>query len=282
MKARRHDRTWISAVSVLLIAAFGNSCNSSSQKLLEEADANWRKGRNYEALQGNELLYQREPKGNFAARALLNIANIYYLNLRQLKPAIQSYDRLIHEFPEAVEAVEAHRHLANIYADELNDNDQAIAQYEALLRVEDLPDRPAIMFKRADMFFKMGDYDRALRELRTLEESGIDDRLADQVSLRIGSIYQIKKEFDKAVEPFAKVVTSKYADCRRRAILSLAETYETLFDFGKAIAAIQKLDRNPENDKFAAGEVERLKKKRVAVERSDNLYLMRELPVPKK
>jgi tetratricopeptide (TPR) repeat protein len=282
MKAHLPDRPWRFAAAALLIMVFLLSCNSSSQKLLEEAESNWRKGRNLEALQGNEALYQREPKGKFAARALLNAADIHYLNLRQLKPAIQFYDKLVDEFPASPEAVEAHRHLAEIYANELNDRDQAIVQYDALLKDPNLKDRGEIQFRRADAFFKKEDYDRALRELRALEEATGDDRLADQVSLKIGSIYQIQKEFDKAVEPFAKVVPSRYPECRRRAILSLAEVYETLFDFDNAIKTIQKLDRTPENEQLVAGEVARLNKKHAAVDRGSSLNFMRGVPVTKK
>lgn len=266
----------------LLLSAWLLSCGSSSQKLLEEAENNWRKGRNLEALQGNEALYQREPKGKFAARALLNIANIHYLNLAQLKPAIQSYEKLAREFPESPEAAEAHRRLADIYAIDLNDRDQAIAQYDALLKDPNLKDRNEILYKRADLYLKTEDYDRALRELRALEESGIDDHLADDVSLKIGSIYQIQKEFDRAVEPYGKAVNSKYPECRRRAIIGLAETYEMLFDFDNAIATIQKLDHTPENAQLIAGEVDRLKKKRISVEKGGNLNFMRGMPVPKK
>jgi tetratricopeptide (TPR) repeat protein len=282
MKICRRDSLRRLAVPVLFIAAGLASCTSSSQKLLEEADANWRKGRNEEALQGNQILYQREPKGTLAPRALLNTANIYYYNLRQLKPAIQFYDKLVREFPEASESVDAHRRLAEIYANELNDKDQAITQYDALLMNGNVPDRPEILFKRADMYFKKEDYDHALREMRALEESGVGDRLADQVSLEIGSIYQIQKEFDKAVEPFAKATASKYADIRHRAVLSLAETYETLFDFENAIATVRRLDHTPENDQFVSAEVERLKKKKIEVQKGGAFSFLSNAPRTKK
>ena len=107
-------------------------------------------------------------------------------------------------FRDAPEAVEAHRHLADLYADELNDNDQAIAQYEALLKIENLPDRPEILFKRADLFLKKEDYDRALRELRALEESGIGELLADQVSLKIGNIYRFRRSLTRQSNPLPR------------------------------------------------------------------------------
>jgi outer membrane protein assembly factor BamD (BamD/ComL family) len=246
---------------LLLYLAFVSGCTSSSRQLLDRAEASWRKGRHLEAIQTNQTLYEREPRGRYAARALLNIGNIYYLNIRKLQQAIDAYDRLTHEFPGAAEALEAHRQLADIYANEIVDLNQAIAEYDRILEAKDLNDRAEILYQRADALFRKGDYFRALRELRSLEEAGISGHLADQVSLKIGNIYQIQKKFVDAAEQFRKVLTAPCMECRRRAILSLADTYESLFDFDRAIETIRLLDYSPENEQLIRSEEERLKAK---------------------
>ncbi|MBZ5494826.1 MAG: tetratricopeptide repeat protein [Acidobacteriia bacterium] len=270
MRARPCDRSRIIAWCLLLAPGLLAGCISSSRQLLDQAEASWRKGRYYEAIQADEDLYRLERRGRYAPRALLNIGNIYYLNLRKIPQAIEFYDRLTQEFPDRPEALRARRQLASIYANEFIDLDQAIAQYDKLLAAESLDDRPEILFQRANAYFKKGDYDRALRELHGLEESGIKDQLAAQVSLKIGNIYQVQKRFHDAIEPFRKVLSASCAECsesRRRAILNLAETYENLFDFDNAIETIRKLDETPENERYLRSEVERLSRKRKEVEK---------------
>jgi tetratricopeptide (TPR) repeat protein len=273
MKARHPKLRFLIISSLLLAATLTAACSSDARQLLSRAETAWRNGGYEEAIRANLQLYQLEKQGKYAPQALLNIGNIYYLNLRQLKPAIEYYDKLTQEFPEAPEALHARRQLASIYTNEevIRDLDQAIAQYNKLLDEVELADRAEIQYQRADAYYKKGDYSRALRELSRLEESGVQDRLAAQVSLRIGNIYQMERRFTEAIEAFRKVMASNCPECRKRATISLAETYENLYDFDNAIAALRKLDPNAENDAYARSEIERLNAKRKQVERGSRL-----------
>lgn len=248
-------------------------CSSIARGMLDRAEAAWRNNRFDEAIRANQDLYRLEPRGRYAPQALLNTGNIYYLNLRQLKPAIESYDKLTQEFPASTEALQARRRLASIYMNEeiILDLDQAIAQFDKLLEVEDLTDRQDIRFQRADAFFKKGDYSRALRELSSLEEAGVGSRLAAEISLRIGNIYLIEKRLTEAVEPFRRILASGNAECRKRAILGLEETYENLYDFDNAIETVRLLEKDPENRQFVLKEVERLNKKHKDVDKGNPL-----------
>ena len=118
---------------------------------------------------------------------------------------------------------------------------------------------------------KKSDYYRALRELRSLEDSGIRGHQADQISLKIGNIYQIQKKFADAVEPFRKVLTATCQECRRSAILNLAETYENLFEFDRAIETIGKLDKTPESEQYIQSEIARLNEKRKRIDKGVEL-----------
>jgi tetratricopeptide (TPR) repeat protein len=273
MKTRHRKRRSLILACLLSAGAWMAACSSNARQLLDRAESAWRNGGYDEAIRDNLQLYQMDTRGKYAPQALLNIGNIYYLNLRRLNKAIEFYDKLTQEFPDCPEVLHARRQLASIYANEevIRDLDQAIGQYNRLLEAEELPDRNEIRYQRADAFYKKGDYSRALRELTSLEESGIQDRLAAQVSLRIGSIYEMEKRFPEAIEAYHKVMVSKCDECRRRAVLNLAETYENLYDFDKAIEVLRKLDPTPENEKFIRGEVARLNAKRRQVERGSQL-----------
>jgi tetratricopeptide (TPR) repeat protein len=240
------------------------ACNSSSHQMLEQAEARWREGNYDDAIRLNTLLYQRDREGKFAPQALLNIGNIYYLNLRQLKDAVEYYSRLVDEYPGCPQEYKARLQLAAIYGNEIGDLNQAISEYDHILKMPDIENRQEIEFQRANTYFRKDDYAGALRELRRIEESGVTGHLADQISLKIGNIYQIQNRYDDAVPLFEKVSASPCIECRRRAIVHLMETYETQRDFDRAIKAIRKLD-SPENDARIAKEVARLSERRAQV-----------------
>jgi tetratricopeptide (TPR) repeat protein len=239
------------------------ACNSDSRQLSERAEASWRVGDYEDAIRLNTLLYERDPESKYAAQASLNIGNIYYLNLRQIKNAVDEYKKLIEEQPEAPEASKAREQLATIYENELDDWTQAISQYDKLLEAQNPENRAEILFKRANAYFNLEDYSRAWRELRLIEDSGEGGtHLLDQVRLKLGNIDQIRRQYKDAVDYFGKVLNSPCPECRRRAVLNLSETYEALLDFDGAIETIRMLDHTPEDEKRAAQEVARLTEKK--------------------
>jgi outer membrane protein assembly factor BamD (BamD/ComL family) len=249
-------------VAALLLAA---ACSSDIRQMRDQAEARWREGKYEDAARLNQLLYDRDARGRFAAPALLDLGTIYYLNLRQLDRAIATFQKIIVEFPHGREARRAREQLAEIYRNEIGDLTQAIHEYEKLLESDAIDNRSEIQFRMADTFFKLNDFDRALRELRRIEDGGVSGHLADQVRLKIGSIYQIRKRYEDAAAVFDKASGSPCIECRRRAVFNLAETYELMFDYERAIATIQKLDRTPEDEARIAREVARLADKQQRV-----------------
>ncbi len=250
---------------LLVAAAVLVACNSNERQLLGEAEARWREGNYEDAIRLNTLLFERDHQGKYAAKAMLNIANIYYLNLRQLRDAIDWYERLVDEFPGSPEEYSARLRLAGIYAT-TGDLTRAVVQYDKLLEMKNLENRDEILYERAGAYFKQEDFYRALRELSRLEDSGVSGHLGDQVRLKIGNIYQIQHKYDDALAYFQKVSQAGCRECRRQATLDLATTYEALYDFDRAIATIKKLDPGPENEKLIAQEVARLQEKRKRVD----------------
>lgn len=246
------------ALALALLAA----CSSDSRQLLDSADARWRQGNYQEARRLNKLLYDRDPRGSYAAEALLKLGNLDYLNLRQIDRAIESYEKLVAEFPGTREELEARQRLADIYRNEIGDLSQAIREYERILKSDKIDNRTEIELRLADTYFRQNDFDRALRELRRIEEGGVDGHLADQVKLKIGLIYQIRKRYDDARGLFEQLANSPCLECRRRAVLNLMETCEAVFDFDHAMEAIRRLDRTPENEARIQREVARLEEKR--------------------
>jgi tetratricopeptide (TPR) repeat protein len=255
----RHLLRWILPGFVAVLAA----CNSDSRQLSERAEASWRLGNYEDAIQLNTLLYERDPESKYAAQACLNIGNIYYLNLRQIDNAVAEYKKLIEKQPRAPEASKAREQLAAIYENELDDWTQAISQYDKLLEGQNPESRAEILFKRANAYFHLEDYSRAWRELRLIEDSGVGGtHLLDQVRLKLGNIDQIRRQYQDAADYFGKVLNSPCPECRRRAVLNLCETYESLLEFDRAIETIRMLDHTPEDEELAEKEVARITERR--------------------
>ena len=231
-------------LSLAMAVAILAGCNSDSEQLLNRADARWREGNYEDALRLNSLLYQRDPQGKYAAQALLKSGDIYYLNMRQVKDAIEAYKRVVSEFPGRHEERIARQQLADIYENEIGDLTQAIYEYDQILEAKDLENRAEMQFRRANAYFKLQRFDTAWRELRRMEEAGMSGHLADQIYLKLGNIDQIKKQYRDAVSYFQRVAEAPCPECRRRAIMNLAESYEALYDFDKAIDTLGKLDKS--------------------------------------
>ncbi len=254
------------SASFLLLAALLWSCNSDQRQLLEQADARWREGNYDDSIRLNKILYERDHHGRFAVKTLLNLGNIYYLNKREPAKAVEYYKKLIEEFPGRPEELTARKQLIRIYENEYSDLTQAIAQYDAMLDMKNLEDREKILYERANLYFKKQDYYRALRELRQLEDQGVRDHLSHLVFLKIGNIFQIERRYEEAIPYFEKVAEGACIDCRREAILELESTYESLYDFKKAIETVKRMDPTPENKKVVEAEVSRLEDKRRRVD----------------
>lgn len=253
------------AVAFILLTVLA-ACSSDPQRLLSQAEAKWREGKYEDAIRLNNLVYNRERGGADGAVALLNIGNIYYLNLRRIKDAIDTYNKLVDEYRGSPEEGKARQQLATIYLNEVGDLTQAISEYDRILELPGVQNRQEIEFLRAKAYFQKGEYNMALQALRHLEEEGVTGHLADQVSLKIGNIYQIQKKYEQALSCFQKVMDSPCIDCRRRAHLHLMETYEALFDFEKAITVIRSLDASPENQAVISREIARLNERQREVE----------------
>ena len=250
----------LAALTILL-----GGCNSDTRQLLDQAESRWRDGNYDDAIRLNMLVYERDPRGRYAGRALMNLGNIYYLNQRRLNEAIEAYQKLVAELPGKPEALSARERLAGIYANDIGDLTQAIHEYEKLLASEEVENRAEIRFRLADAYFRLNDFDRALRELRRLQEQGISGHLADQVNLKIGNVYQIRKRHEDALVPLQAVSESPCLECRRRALLNLMETHEQLYDFDKAMEDVRKLDPNQDQEQIQR-ELARLADKRKRVD----------------
>lgn len=133
---------------------------SSGRRAMEEDD--------YETA---ARLYQevtiQTPDSPFAARAYYELAQIYYLRLRDVGGAKDSLVKVLQDYPDAPVNVDARRLLARLYEDDLQDPERALMLYRGLLSENlEAETRRATLLDIGDCQYGMGELDASANAYR--------------------------------------------------------------------------------------------------------------------
>lgn len=210
----------------------------------ERAQEKWRRAEYDRAIRAYTNLYQKSRTTEYGARALWEIATIYYFNLYDVSNALHYFNRLTVEFPHSEWTVESHLKLAEIFALELNEPVKAIEHWQLALQMDLLPEkRQEIEFRIADSHFKRGETEVALGEFTKLSAAAVDPHLKRRIQLRIATIMQVRKDHNEAIKRFLQVLEgTECDDCRLQAQLGLIESYEVQDQLTEAIKVAEQID----------------------------------------
>lgn len=238
---------WILLVPFLCFAfaaqLFVHSENEA-RVLFERAQGQWRLQNFDEAITQFETLLQEHPRSLYAVSALWELATIHYFNKYDIGSALYYFEKLAAEHPDSDRAAESHLKAAEIFEVELNEISKAIDHWESALEStleEDL--RREVFFKLGAASFKTANFDDALTQFTLIVADGQDQHLVDQASLRIGSIFQLRSEHERAAAHFGKVLgATECSHCRLQGQLGLIESYEHLDRLPQAIEIAESID----------------------------------------
>jgi len=210
---------------------------------MARAQAYWRSGAFEDAISCYEAVCRNHPTSRYADDALWEIATIYYFNQYDVNRALSCFQRLVTSYPGAPLAKESHLKLAEINESILKDLKAAIDHWNEALRADSsLRSRRLINFKLGTAYLKLDRFDEALRHFRGIANDGLDDHLADQACIRVGSILQIEKKYESSLSFFSAVLNrTECSDCRIRAKLGLIESYEFMDDLPRAIEVAESI-----------------------------------------
>lgn len=227
---------------------------------MAQAQARWRVGAYDDAIDMYESVSRSYPASRYADDALWEIATIYYFNYYDVNRALSCFQRLVTAYPGTPLAKESHLKLAEINEVVLKDVASAIGHLNQALQADpSIRSRRLISFKLGSAFLKLDRFDEARRQFASIIKDDLDDHLADQASIRIGSILQMRKAYEESVPFFMRVLErTKCTDCRARAKLGLIESYEFMDDLPKAIALAQSMKPGEYPDKLKLGLLKRL------------------------
>jgi tetratricopeptide (TPR) repeat protein len=239
--------SWILLVPFLCFAIAAQlyvHSENEARVLFSRAQKQWRLQNFEKAIEQFEALRKEHPKSRYAVAALWEIATIYYFNLYDISNALYYFEKLAVEHPESDRAAASRLKAAEIFEVELNEVSKAVDHWEKALSAtldEDL--RREIFFKLGDASFKTDNFEDALMRFALVVADGQNQHLVEQAKLRIGSIFQLRSEHERAAEIFSEVLgMTECEHCRLQGQLGLIESYEHLDRLPQAIAIAESIN----------------------------------------
>jgi TolA-binding protein len=250
--------------SLLALAA----CPTSAPGLLERADELEARQQYTKAQQSYRDALRRlgdgEDQGARAlrARALAHLADLCYLDLRDLRCATDNYHKLIEGYPEAPETFQARTHFAEMLRDRVGDLSGAIAQFKALAQA--YPDRAGaddFQYQAAQGYFVLRDYPQARAEVRTLLERFPKSPRTDQARFLLVSCYELEGAHTEAEEALRELIAaSPKGELAPKARIELAKLFERDGHIGDAMTLLAMPGGGPSDVQEARRELQRLKR----------------------
>jgi tetratricopeptide (TPR) repeat protein len=184
----------------------------------------------------------------YRARALRGAGDIYYLELKDYKRAVEAYRELVQLCPEAPETLGARVHLADLLRREFHDLRGAIAVLnDALAR--NPPQSAELAYQVATFYFELGDYPQCELESQKLTQkyetsAYVDDALmlkAQAIAMMEGRRADAARAYQELVDRFPD------SELQPHALFEIGKLKADTGDTEGAIETwVQCLKRHPE------------------------------------
>lgn len=180
-------RRWVVA-AVVVVGVVGSGCQPDAVERIRRARTAVYEKDPERALREYRLaldLIEREDAGEarvLQARALKGAADVYYLELRDFRRAVEVYQELIRVCPEAPESLEARIQLADILQVHFYDLRGAISALTGAID-RNAPDSAELTYKVAKLYFELGDYQQATVEAQRVQKRYETSTFVDDAAL---------------------------------------------------------------------------------------------------
>ncbi len=224
----------------------------------------WRNEEYFEAGRLFQDLVRKYPRSSLADDALWEVATTYYLNLYDIPSSIEFFQRLIAEYPNSPKVPDAHKYLAEIFDKDLNEPSSAVLHWKAALEYE-LPEDEvsAIRLWMGDALFKQGEINEASEQYQLVRSSAKTENFVCQALLRIGIVFQVKKQYEESIEVFREVVENQAClDSGLQAKFLLIESYEAVDRLNEAISVAESISESEVPEERRKEILDRLLEKR--------------------
>jgi tetratricopeptide (TPR) repeat protein len=242
---------------------FAASCGGGASPYERARDA-WEQQDYSAAAAGYEEYLASSPEGPEVEEAEIQLADIYYLKLKQYDKARERYALFLERYPASEHTYDARQRLAEVNV-ALGRPIEAIAQYEEAVALRpDAAGGRTIRVAIADLYFEANNFSQAELEYGRVADNTAYDDLTEHSLLRTATIHHMIRDEDEKAIPLYERVAASTEDpvVRRQALYSLSDTYADLFRFDEAIAALGRVDDPSEAEYVAKRTAELEKQKR--------------------
>jgi len=241
---------WLLVLALLACACRKNDVRSSLEKGRDAVYAHkpnealrWY----HTALEGLERDDSPEAQV-FRARALRGAGDVYYLELKDYRRAVEAYRELVQLCPEAPETLGARLHLADLLEREFHDLRGAIAALnDALAR--NPPQSAELAYRVAKIYFELGDYRQCeLEAQRVATKYETSNYVDDAMMLKAQAVAMMEGRRADAIRMYQELV-DKFPDSELQphALFEIGKLTSDGGDTEKAIEVwIACLKRHPE------------------------------------
>jgi Uncharacterized protein conserved in bacteria len=224
-------------------------------------DAMFEKGRAYVMLGDRENairtfnnLISNYQQTSLARKAGVQLGLLYY-DSNQLEKAAEEYKKVIKNYPGSEEAKVAMQDLRTIYID-MNDvgGYAAFANSLGTGMALEINEQDSLTYIAAERLFMRGDNEGALRSMQRYLSDYPNGAFNANANYYLGSISFSRKEYDKALTFFEKVLNSGDVKFREEAFARVAEIEYLNKDYSSALETFRSLAviaENPDNKRAA-------------------------------
>jgi len=216
------------------------ACNDRSHRLFSEA----RRAMQADNYETAARLYQeltiQAPDSPLAAEAHYELAQIYYLRLRDVDAAKDILVKMQQDYPDSSVDIDARRLLARLYDEDLQDPYRAVRLYRALLAEElDKNVRRQTLLEIAHCHFRMGELDASAEAYRfALGLPYHGD--SDSAYMRLANLEWLGGSADESLR-LLRELEERTSDGEYRHEAMLSEV-EVLMSLGRFIAARERVE----------------------------------------
>jgi TolA-binding protein len=193
------------------MALFLSACQDSKvEKLLNQANEEWVRGRNHSAVEQFKSVLEIAPTGVYAEEALFRLGEINLYGMNDHTQAINYFKEVVQENPRGPFRYDAQKYIAEIVETNFKDYDQAIIEYQNLIDRNQVPeDNPEHQFKIATLFIKKQSYDQAVVEFELLLENYPESDWSAQAQYKIVELYYTLGKCEPARQRYQQFIKGK-------------------------------------------------------------------------